>query len=336
MKECRKPNAGEEALKNQVRQMMMLDRCRLLEKHPFVGHLAMHLDMIPVIDCRMTTATTDGSKMFIDAEFYSKMDEEERLGIIGHEVWHCALRHFQRLGNRDREKFNFACDVEVDLLLHRDGFKVEVLPHEASWEGKSAEQIYDLMFPGLERFQKDDEHIFDSDTLPKNDSDPEQDAKSEEKNAEDEDNATDDDNDDNNSSEGSGVTGNAVLPSVSHDGVIDPDFQPAREQNLAENWKDHLKNAVQQERNKGGKGIGNLPGNVEDLIKDENLTATVDWKKVLLDYVSMQFGGDRQWLPPSRRHVWKKLYLPSRAKKQLISSNFFHNFVTPIKEECRK
>ena len=307
----RKPNAGEEALKTQVRQMMQSDRCRMLEKHPFVGHLAMHLDMIPVIDSRMTTATTDGTRMFMDAEFYSKMDEEERLGIIGHEVWHCALRHFQRLGNRDRKKFNFACDVEVDLLLHRDGFKVEVLPHEASWEGKSAEQIYDLMFPGLEQFQKDDEHIFDSDKLP-GDDDGENDGEDE--------NDTDAQagTNKNEASGGKAVAGNANLPSVSHDGVIDPDFQPGMEDELAEDWKDHLKNAVQQEMEKGGKGIGNLPGNVENLIKDDEKVATVDWKKILLDYVSQLFGGDRQWLPPARRYVWKKLYLPNRARKQSI------------------
>ena len=327
IRECRKPNAEEEALKAKVREMMQFDRCRLLEKHPFVGHLAMHLDMIPVIDSRMTTATTDGTRMFMDAEFYSKMDEDERLGIIGHEVWHCALRHFQRLGNRDRKKFNFACDVEVDLLLHRDGFKVEVLPHEATWEGKSAEQIYDLMFPGLEQFQKDDEHIFDSDKLPGDDDG--------EKSGDESDDGGDSNEEDHNGKDGKdqdvqagnenggisgrkAITGDADLPSVSHDGVIDPDFQPAREEELAEDWKDHLKNAVQQEMEKGGQGIGNLPGNVEDLIKDENKVATVDWKKVLLDYVSQLFGGDRQWLPPSRRYVWKKLYLPSRAKKQSI------------------
>ena len=328
IKECRKPNAKEEALKVKVRQMMQADRCRLLESHPFVGHLAMHLDMIPVIDNRMTTATTDGTRMFMDAEFYSKMDEEERLGIIGHEVWHCALRHFQRLGDRDRKKFNFACDVEVDLLLHRDGFKVEVLPHEASWEGKSAEEIYDLMFPGLEQFQKDDEHIFDSDKLP-GDTDGENDGENSDgendsENEEEKDSSGQEQNDgsgksnDENGSGGSPITGDADLPSVSHEGVIDPDFQPAREKELAEDWKDHLKNAVQQEMKKGGKGIGNLPGNVEDLIKDEDKVATIDWKKILLDYVSRLFGGDRQWLPPARRYVWKKLYLPSRAKKQSI------------------
>ena len=329
IRECRKPNAEEEALKAKVREMMQCDRCRLLEKHPFVGHLAMHLDMIPVIDSRMTTATTDGTRMFMDAEFYSKMDEEERLGIIGHEVWHCALRHFQRLGNRDRKKFNFACDVEVDLLLHRDGFKVEVLPHEATWEGKSAEQIYDLMYPGLEQFQKDDEHIFDSDKLPEHDdgeksgdeSDDggESDGEKEDHNGKDgKDQDIQTGNENGGISGRKAITGDANLPFVSHDGVIDPDFQPAREEELSEDWKDHLKNAVQQEMKKGNKGIGNLPGNVEDLIKDEDKVATVDWKKVLLDYVSQLFGGDRQWLPPSRRYVWKKLYLPSRAKKQSI------------------
>ena len=226
------------------------------------------------------------------AEFYSKMDEEERLGIIGHEVWHCALRHFQRLGNRDRKKFNFACDVEVDLLLHRDGFKVEVLPHEASWEGKSAEQIYDLMFPGLEQFQKNDEHIFDSDKL-SGDADGENEGdNSDGEKADNNTNETDSKNSDQgecqsendgksqgSNSGGKPITGDADLPSVSHDGVIDPDFQPGMEDELAEDWKDHLKNAVQQEMKKSGKGIGILPGNVEDLIKDEGKTASIDWKK---------------------------------------------------------
>ena len=322
MKEYRKPNAKEEALKARVRQMMQSDRCRLLEQHPFVGNLAMHLDMVPVIDSRMTTATTDGSRMFIDAEFYLKMDKDERLGIIGHEVWHCALRHFQRLGDRNRQKFNFACDIEVDLLLHRDGFKVEVLPHEASWEGKSAEQIYDLMFPGLEQFQKDDEHIFDADRLPENqngdkngtDSDGNKDGKKQDKDNSDEDSRRQK----NSCSSGQPVTGDADLPVVIHDGVIDPDFQPVREKELAEDWKDHLKNAVQCEMKNSRKGIGNLPGNVTNLIQDEDKTATLDWKKLLLDYVSLLFGGDRQWLPPARRYVWKKLYLPSRAKKQTV------------------
>lgn len=320
--QCRNPNAAEESLKADVRQMMRLDRIRLLERHPFVGHLAMYLELIPIIDCRMTTATTDGKRMFVDAEFYQKMDQEERLGILGHEVWHCALRHFQRLGNRDRRKFNFACDVEVDLLLHKDGFKVEVLPHEASWEGKSAEQIYDLMFPGLEQFRKDDKHIFDSDDLANM-----AEAKTEDKQGDKDSNASDNEN--NNCPDtdakgmkaskdnADGVSGTANLPRVSHAGVIDPDFQPTLDPEFAEDWKDRLKNIIQRTEH-GGKGIGSLPDSVKDLIRDIDRVATVDWKRVLLDFVSQTFGGDRQWLPPARRYIWKKLYLPSRAKKKSI------------------
>ena len=304
--------------------MMIRDRCELIRRQPFVGHLAMHLDLIPIIDCRMTTACTDGTRMFMDAEFYRQMDPEERLGILGHEVWHCARRHFQRKGERDRQKFNFASDIEVDLLLRQAGFKVEILPYDPSWVGKSAEQIYDLMYPGMERFQKDDTHIYPED-LPKeksgaasSDTEGNEDGGSE---AEESD--AESGEGENPSAGGSGqadsVSGqNGKLPRVSHDGVIDPDFQPEFSPDLADDWKDNLKNAVQQEMKRGSKGIGNIPGNVVDLIKDEEKVPTVDWKRVLLDYVTQIFGGERQWLPPARRYVWKKLYLPSRARKKTI------------------
>ena len=343
MKEPRPPSEAEQRLKAEVGEMMVRDRALLVQRQPFVGHLAMHLDLIPIIDSRMTTACTDGTRMFMDAEFYRRMDEEERLGVLGHEVWHCALRHFQRKGERDRQKFNFASDVEVDLLLHQAGFKVEILPYDQSWIGKSAEQIYDLMYPGMERFQKDDTHIYPED-LPKkkgNAGDPDEEEK---KPGEPEDsgqdgNETEDaengegdgrengQGDGQGSGEGNGA-GAAVsgggqgsltqLPRVEHDGVIDPDFRPEFSPDLADDWKDNLKNAVRQEMKHGSKGIGNMPGNVEDLIKDDERTATVDWKRVLLDYVTQIFGGERQWLPPARRYVWKKLYLPSRARKKTI------------------
>ena len=334
MKEPRPPSEAEQRLKAEVGEMMIRDRALLVQRQPFVGHLAMHLDLVPIFDSRMTTACTDGTRMFMDAEFYRRMDQEERLGVIGHEVWHCALRHFQRKGERDRQKFNFASDVEVDLLLHQAGFKVEILPYDQSWIGKSAEQIYDLMYPGMERFQKDDTHIYPED-LPKgkgsgetrNDDVSEgQDGENGEQDGDGEgDGNGDGSSDGNGEGNGAGIpvsgTGSGSLtqlPRVEHDNVIDPDFQPAFSPDLADDWKDNLKNAVQQEMKHGSKSIGNMPGNIEDLIRDVERTATIDWKRVLLDYVTQIFGGERQWLPPGRRYVWKKLYLPSRARKQTI------------------
>lgn len=326
----RHPNEAEESLKKDVLQMMTDDRVLLLERHPFVGHLAMHLELIPVIDHRMTTACTDGRRLFADAEYYKGKDKEERLGILGHEVWHCALRHFQRKGKRDLEKFNYACDVEVDLLLHKDGFKVEVLPHDPSWEGQSAEQIYDLMFVGLEVFQKNDEHIFASGNLPDGHGaagDEEEDAKAKEENKD----ASEDDGEAEEASEkaadgrgkrtngaGCGFTGTSRSQRTSHEGVEDPDYQPSVDSELVDDWNDYLTDTIEKDLKNGGKGFGSLPGNVTGLVKKDNGVASVDWKRVLLDFVSQTFGGERQWLPPNRRYVWKGLYLPSRGKKKSI------------------
>ncbi|MDD3155495.1 MAG: VWA-like domain-containing protein [Victivallaceae bacterium] len=360
----RRPTEAEERLKNEVAQLMIRDRVRLLERQPFIGHLAMRLAMKPVIDCRMNAASTDGTRLFVDAEFYKKMDAEERLGVLAHEVWHCALRHFARLGDRDRKKFNYATDVEVDLLLYNAGFKVEILPYDKSWIGMSAELIYNQIVPAMTAFQKPDLHLYQEDqpkeSLPSPSEEKGEPQPGDEGEAEQPGNGEPQSGDDGNGTEngeseavsgeskesggessgepsgngegqqsngssgGSGGTDgkkdglNTRLPRVSHSGVFDPDFDPGFSEDIAEEWKENLKDAVRKQSQKGGRGIGNLPGNVEDLIREDEKEATVDWKKVLLDYVSQIFGGDRQWLPPARRYVWKKLYLPSRARKKTI------------------
>lgn len=346
----RKPTGQEELLKAEVRKMMVRDRCRLLERQPFIGHLAMRLDLKPVIDCRMNTACTDGTRLFADAEFYRKMDEEERLGVLGHEVWHCALRHFNRRGERDKRKFNYACDVETDLLLYNAGFKVEILPCDKNWLGMSAEQIYDRMIPAMANFQKEDLHLYSEDQRRERFPQPQQGSASDEQEETQKKNGQDDSSEDcgnrtqtgddgtqtggdgeqstsdsgktqSGQSGGSGTQTPGIrttLPRVTHDTVFDPDFDPAFGEETTEEWKENLKEAVRREKEKGEKGIGNIPGNVEELIREDEKKATVDWKKVLLDFVTQIFGGERRWLPPARRYVWKKLYLPSRARKKTI------------------
>jgi predicted metal-dependent peptidase len=385
IKQMRAPTEEEQALKARVREEMTRDRCRLLDRQPFVGKLAMHLELIPVIDHRLTTACTDGTHLFVDAEFFSRLDSEERLGILAHETWHNALRHGFRLGNRDRDRFNYACDVEVDLLLHQDGFKIKMLPFSPDWIEMTAEQIYELMSQGLERFQKDDKHIYPGDRLDEQDKQqgrnnqprPRENTGKDSRNDSPSDTSSNPAEKGNVEGTGNGgeaggnggevggnggeaggnggeaggnggeaggnggeaggnggeVGGNGGeaggngtclrpgLPQVSHNDVIDPDFRPSCSDEVEENWKNNLKTAVQQlrrSRGRYGKGRGFLPGNVAGLVSDDELDATVDWKRVLLDYVTQVFGGEQQWLPPSRRYVWKKLYLPGRAKKKSI------------------
>ena len=49
MKAPRPPSEAEQRLKAEVAEMMVRDRVLLVQRQPFVGHLAMHLDLVPVI-----------------------------------------------------------------------------------------------------------------------------------------------------------------------------------------------------------------------------------------------------------------------------------------------
>ena len=48
--------------KGEVLAMMTEARRRLIEKHPFIGSLALRLKLIPTDDGRLDSATTDGSR----------------------------------------------------------------------------------------------------------------------------------------------------------------------------------------------------------------------------------------------------------------------------------
>ena len=115
----------------------------------------------------------------------------------------------------------------------------------------------------------------------------------------------------------------SLEPEYGNENLRDPDFTPGTDQSkgdaddLRQKWHDGVKKAANRHGFPGHRSIGNLPGNLRALL-DCQQKNTVDWKQVLLDYVSQMFGGERQWLPPNRRYVWKDLYLPRRAKQQTI------------------
>ena len=53
-------------LKNTARQILAKYRQNLLNNHPFIGTIAMNLDLVPVRDARCNTAMTDGKSIFFD------------------------------------------------------------------------------------------------------------------------------------------------------------------------------------------------------------------------------------------------------------------------------
>ena len=278
--------------KRKVEELLAQDRQKLLMKMPFVGALLMRLDLVPVRDGRLDTAATDGDRIYVDIDFYMKLKSEERLFVLAHETWHCALIHFMRRQNRDKERFNIAADLEIHFILTDEGLKPPfVLPHNPNWKGLSAEEIYErlpkvtgkpvkggLLVDGKESAnikgqapgQGFDKH------LEKNDD--------------------------------GGETGEQPESGKGRD----PDYSPGVKPGAEERCRERLTAAVQQYERMRGTLPAGIVGLVQAVLKPE-----IDWKELLAQFVTNCYGGSRRWLPPARRHVWKGLYLQSQRTERL-------------------
>ena len=61
---------------------------------------------------------------------------------------------------------------------------------------------------------------------------------------------------------------------------------------------------------------GSLPAHIDTLIKRLK-KPQLRWQELLKQFLTSCYGGNRRWLPPSRRHVWHNLYLPSMRTEAL-------------------
>ena len=271
----------DDKIKELTLRGMEQDRQKLLMRQPFIGMILMHLDFVPITSgCR--TACTDGSRVFMNCQFYAKLDLEERLFVLAHETWHCVLLHFARRQNRNHHKFNIATDLEIHFILQKEKMKEPfVLPHDPEWDGLSAEEIYEKLGhkkeyggkrekcknPGYcskgfdSNEQSFDEHIY--------------------------------------------------AGQAKQDSENDPDFAPCVNAQSVENMRQIvIQTACSIERRQG-----TLPGNLKEIV-DRLRKPELNWKELLKQFVTSCLGGSRRWLPPARRYVGMGLYLQSRRNEK--------------------
>ena len=285
-----------EVLKRKAAEQLAIDRHQLLMKMPFIGSLLMRLDLVPVRDDRLETAATNGDAVFVDIDFYAKLSAEERLFVLAHEAWHCALLHFARRQNRNPEIFNCAADLEIHFILIREGLKAPfVLPHDPAWQGLSAEEIYARYPKFLGKMAGSSSEQLKGGQESKNirnvrqgggfDTHLDQGEGLEKKAAK---------------GEGTGGKG--------EDGDYTPDIKPG----TAERCRERLTAVVQQYQ----RTRGELPLGLESVV-EKILEPKINWREILSQFVTNCYGGNRQWLPPSRRHVWQGLYMQSSRQQRL-------------------
>ena len=295
-----RPTSKEEDQRKSIcLEQLAQDRQQLLIKWPFIGSIIMRMELVPVRDDRLHTAATNGDSIFVDINFYAKLTREQRLFVLAHEVWHCVMLHIARTGKRNPKLFNIAIDLEIHFtLLDEKMSEPIILPHEPFWAKLSAEEIYEELLklksgqnkPSSQwnsgknsiNFENNDDsfdkHIYIDDT---------------QKN-----------------------TANTSLDTTTSntecDFVIDEDYCPFITLETIERTRARVISAAQQiERTQG-----HLPANLVALL-DKIQTPSLPWQELLKQFVTTCYGGKRHWLPPTRRHVWQDLYLPSLRDEQL-------------------
>ncbi len=125
-------------------------KAKMLLAHPWWATLLLRLR---VRESPSTTPTcaTDGTYLYYRSEWIEGLTIDELVGVLMHEVAHCALMHPFRCGGRDPVRWNVAIDAAANALLLAAGV---TLPDDhippAPLE-LTAEEIYEL--PEMEGFR---------------------------------------------------------------------------------------------------------------------------------------------------------------------------------------
>lgn len=127
--------------------MNLLERSKvqLLLHYPFYSFLLMHLEQIESES--IGTCGVDGKHLFYNSTYLNKLSPQECLGVLAHEVLHCALNHMDRIGNRDPQKWNICADGVINqIILKEEGLSLPKGGIIDSWfADKYTEQAYALL-----------------------------------------------------------------------------------------------------------------------------------------------------------------------------------------------
>jgi predicted metal-dependent peptidase len=246
------------------REKLITARIGLLLRAPFFGNLATRLTLVNA-DSWCPTAATDGRKFYYNSEFIKKLPAKQVEFLFGHEVLHNVYDHLSRRGDRDPKLSNIAQDycVNADLIDQRIGDKITVVDilYDKKYAGWSWEEVYDDLFKNAKKI--------DIDQMLKQMVDEHLDGEGE--------------NDGEGAGEGKdGKSGGR--PSVSEE--------------ERKKIRDEIKEAMIQAAQAAG--AGNLPANVQRMIKD--LTEPqMDWRELLQQQIESVVKSDFSWMRPSRR-----------------------------------
>lgn len=138
----------------EIVEQIIKARVSLLLTQPFWGTLATRLILRDETDSDWcTTAATDGRYFYYNRNFIEKLNKQETIFLIAHEVEHCVYDHMSRRGSRKAKLWNAAADFVIngELRDHRVGtFPDKVRTgvegcYDPKYKGMFTEEVYELL-----------------------------------------------------------------------------------------------------------------------------------------------------------------------------------------------
>lgn len=342
-------------LKDIARKILAQNRLQLLNKHPFIGTVAMNLDLIPCRDPRLDTAMTDGKAIFFDIDFMSKLKADEIQFVLGHEIWHNIMLHFSRVGKRSQQMFNIAADMEINQILESDGFiapEKSIFPNKTHGrhcefnfnDGLSAEEYYDLLVKyqeekekrqkEMEKCQNEKDEMNDQNNECNNDMedsesfDVKESKKSnkgrrstkknkKEKNLEGQFDKHFDKNENMEESLKEAIDEGSEDKYGKKD-EADPEFIPQTLTNESQirEAAEKVREMVIGAAQQIERSKGDLPANIKKYI-DKLIESKMPWKDILAAFITTGIGSKSNWNVPNKRFAYSGTYLPSHGGEMM-------------------
>lgn len=256
-------------------------RLRLLFKHPFFGQLALRMPLVDVTnDGWCPTAATDFRFIYYNTNFIDKLDQDELVFLVAHEIGHCIFEHFIRVEDRDKALWNMAGDYVINLMLKDNGigrFPTSVPGLlDPKYKGYTTEEVYDdLINNNADLKDTLDMHIEMSDGS--------------------------DDGDGNGDSDGDG----------DNDGK---GKAPKLKKSDSKKISDEIRQSILQA---AAASSGDLPSEISRIIN--SLTESkMDWREHIRSTIESNFKSDFTWMRPNRKGWHMSAVLPGMTPGEQI------------------
>jgi len=285
-----------------ARDRLIGARIGLLLRQAFFGNLATRMKLINA-DEWCSTAATDGRNFYYNSRFVQLLKNSELEFLVGHEVLHVVYDHIERRGNRDPQLFNIANDyaVNADLKRHKVGSFIKSVPclYDQKFDGKSSEEIYDILYENAEKINLNDliDQMIDEHMAGEGDGDSDGDG---------------DETDGN-------PNGNSKRPK--------PLTAEEREE-LRKEMREAILNAAKADP-------GSTPAGVQRMVK-EWTNPVLPWRELINQNIMSTVKSDYSWLRPSRRGWDMDAVMPGMKPDEEIDVTVFLDLSGSITEKMAR